>query len=71
MARLFRKLTVVAGAAEAARRYVKNNPEKVNRMAEKAARFVDRRTKGRYHGQIDGAMRKVRSATNPPHRPPH
>ncbi|HEV2781176.1 MAG TPA: antitoxin [Actinophytocola sp.] len=64
MARLLRKLTVVAGAAEAARRYVKNNPEKVNRMAEKAAQFVDKRTKGRYHGKINNAVRKVHSVTD-------
>jgi MT0933-like antitoxin protein len=67
MARLLRRLTGVAGAAEAARRYVKKNPEKVNRMAEKAATFIDKRTKGRYHGQINEAVRKVRSATD--HRP--
>ena len=58
-----RRLTVLVGAAEAARRYVRNNPEKVNRFADKAARFVDKQTKGKYHRHIDGAVRKIRSTT--------
>lgn len=60
MARLFRKLTVLAGAAEAARRYAKNNPEKVARMAENAGRFVDKKTHGKYHSKIEDAVRKVK-----------
>lgn len=63
MARLLSRLTVVAGAAGAASRYIKKNPDKVNRWAEKAGHFVDRRTKGKYHNQITGAVKKVRSAT--------
>jgi hypothetical protein len=59
MARLFRKLTMLAGAAEAARRYAKNNPEKVGRFAENAGRFMDRKTHGKYHRQIENAVRKV------------
>jgi hypothetical protein len=61
MAKLFRKLTVLAGAAEAARRYAKKNPEKVGRMAENAGRFVDKQTKGKYHHQIQNAVRKVQT----------
>jgi hypothetical protein len=61
---LMRRLTVLAGAVEAARRYAKNNPEKINKLADKAGRFVDKRTKGKYHKQIDGAVRKVRSSTS-------
>jgi MT0933-like antitoxin protein len=60
MARLFRKLTVLAGAAAAARNYARKNPEKVARIAENAGRFVDKRTHGKYHTQIEGAVRKVR-----------
>lgn len=60
MAGMFRKLTVLAGAAEAARRYARKNPEKVSRLAENAGRFVDRQTKGKYHNQIQKAVRKVR-----------
>jgi hypothetical protein len=63
---LLRKLTALAGTAEVARRYAKKNPEKVTKLADQAARFVDRRTKGRYHSQIDGAVRKVRQATGGP-----
>jgi antitoxin protein of toxin-antitoxin system len=63
--RLFRKLPALAGAAMAARAYVKKNPEKVNRMASKAGEFVDKRTKGRYHGKIDTAVSKVHSVTGP------
>jgi hypothetical protein len=63
MARLLRKLTVVAGVASAAGRYVKNNPDKINRWAENTGRFIDKRTKGKYHKQIHGAVKKVRSAT--------
>jgi hypothetical protein len=59
MAGMFRKLTVLAGAAEAARRYARKNPEKVSKLAENAGRFVDRQTKGKYHNRIQKAVRKV------------
>ncbi|MDQ3401978.1 MAG: antitoxin [Actinomycetota bacterium] len=61
---LLRKLTALAGAAAAARNYARKNPEKVNRMAQKAAQFVDQRTKGKYRTQIDGVVRKVRTTTD-------
>jgi hypothetical protein len=60
---MMRKLAVVAGAAEAARRYARKNPEKVAEFTDRAAKFVDKQTKGKYHSQIDGAVRKVRQAT--------
>ena len=60
MARLFRKVAVLAGAAEAARRYAKKNPEKVARMAENAGRFVDKQTKGKYHSKIESTVQKVK-----------
>jgi hypothetical protein len=60
---LLRRLTVLATAAGAAQQYIKRNPEKVNRMAAKAGQFVDKRTKGKYHSQIDGVVRKVRQTT--------
>lgn len=60
---LFRKLTVLAGAAETARRYAKKHPDKVNQLADKAGQFVDRTTKGKYSGKIDTAVRKVHKAT--------
>jgi hypothetical protein len=65
MAKLFRKVVVLAGAAEAARRYARKNPEKVNRMAESAGRFVDKQTKGKYRDRINNVVRKVRTETGP------
>lgn len=57
------KVAVLAGAVEAARRYARQNPDKVNKAAGQAGRFVDERTKGKYSSQIDGAVRKVQDAT--------
>jgi len=60
---LLRKLTVLAGAAEAARRYARRNPDKINKLADKAGNFVDKRTKGKYHKKIKGAVQKVHTST--------
>jgi MT0933-like antitoxin protein len=57
------RLITLAGAIEAARRFVKNNPETVGKIAGQAGRFVDEFTKGRFSNQIDGAVRKVQNAT--------
>lgn len=65
---ILRRLTVLAGAFEAARRYMRNNPEKVNRFADQAGRFVNARTKGKYHRHVDGAIRKIRTSTSTPSR---
>ncbi len=54
-----RRITALTGAAEAARRYAKKNPEKVRKYSEKAGAFVDKRTKGKYHDKIDNAVRKI------------
>jgi hypothetical protein len=64
-----KKLTMLAGAAGAARAYARKNPEKVNQVVGKAAKFVDDKTKGKYHQQIAGAVRKVNSVTGPDGRP--
>ncbi len=64
-----RKLTVLAGAAGAARAYAKKNPEKVNQVVGKAAKFADDKTKGKYHQQIAGVVRKVSTVTGPDGRP--
>ncbi len=63
---LLKKLTALAGTAAAARAYARKNPDKVNRMASKAGQFIDKRTKGKYHGQIDNVVHKVRNATGKP-----
>jgi hypothetical protein len=68
---LLKKLTAIAGTAAAARSYARKHPDKVNRAAAKAAQFVDRRTKGKYHNQIDNAVRKVATMTNKQHPPRH
>ncbi len=60
---LLKRLTALAGTAAAARAYARKNPEKVNKMAAKAGQFIDKRTGGKYHHQVDNAMRKVRSMT--------
>jgi hypothetical protein len=57
------KLTVLAGTAGAVRAYAKKNPEKVNEVVGKAAKFVDDKTKGKYHEKVAGAVRKVNSVT--------
>lgn len=59
---LLRRLTVLAGAVEAARRYARNNPEQATKYVDQAAQFVDKQTKGRYSGQITGAAAKAKSA---------
>ena len=61
---LLRKLTVLAGVVEAIRRYARNHPDKVNKLADGAGRFVDRRTKGKYHKKINGAVQKVHTSTD-------
>lgn len=60
---MLRKLTMIAGVAEAARRYVRSHPDQVNRAAGRAAEFVDKQTKGRYHKQINNAVKKVHTGT--------
>jgi hypothetical protein len=58
-----KRLTAIAGTAAAARSYIRKNPDKVNKMAASAAKFIDKRTKGKYHKQIDSAVRKVHHMT--------
>jgi hypothetical protein len=57
---LFRKLAVLATAAEAARRYAKSNPDKAAKFVDQAAQFVDKQTKGKYSGQIHGVASKAK-----------
>ena len=66
---LLKRLTAIAGSAAAARAYARKNPEKVNKMAAKAGQFIDKRTKGKYHHQIDNAVRKVHHMTGRPGHP--
>ena len=59
---MLKKLAVIAAAAEAARRYAKKNPAQASKYVDQAAGFVDKQTKGKYHGQINGAAQKAKSA---------
>jgi hypothetical protein len=56
---LIRRLAALGAAAEAARRYARNNPEKARQYTDRAARFANERTKGRYQGQINAVTRKL------------
>lgn len=66
--RLLRKVAALGAAVAAARSYARQNPEKVNRYADQAAAFVDRKTGGKYRKHIDGAIRQVRKETSVPGR---
>lgn len=46
-----------------AQRYAQQNPDKIRGITDKAARFADQRTKGKYRSQIDNAVRKVDGVT--------
>ena len=59
---MMRKLAMLAAAAEAARRYAKKNPAQASKYVDQAADFVDKQTKGKYHGHINGAAQKAKSA---------
>lgn len=61
--RLFRRLAMLATAADAVRRFAKNNPEQFNRFVERAAGFVDQRTNGKYNKQISGVSKKIKDVT--------
>lgn len=69
MAKLGRKLALLAGAAEAARRYAQKNPDKAGKLLDQAAGFFDKQTKGRYSGQIDGFARKAKDLAGVPSTP--
>ncbi|MGH3979296.1 MAG: antitoxin [Pseudonocardiaceae bacterium] len=51
-----------------AQRYARQNPDKVRGITDKAARFADKRTHGKYRRQIDQAVRKVDGVTGRGHR---
>lgn len=63
MARMLRRLTVIATAAGAANRYVKAHPDKVNKWAAQAGHFIDKRTKGKYHDRVTAVLNKIQSTT--------
>ncbi len=56
-----KNLAALAAAVEAARRYARSNPDKAAKYVDQAAAFLDKQTKGKYSGQIDGVADKVKS----------
>lgn len=50
----FKKAAVMFTAVESARQWARSNPDKASQYIDKATGFVDQRTHGRYHRQIDG-----------------
>lgn len=64
-----RNLAALAAAVEAGRRYARSNPEKAGRYVDQAAAFLDKQTKGKYSGQIDGVIGKVKGAAGLPQTP--
>jgi hypothetical protein len=61
-----KNLAALAAAVEAGRRYARNNPDKAGRYVDQAAAFVDKQTKGKYSGQIDGVVNKVKGVAGLP-----
>jgi hypothetical protein len=66
-----RNLAALAAAVEAGRRYARNNPDKAGQYVDQAAAFVDKQTKGKYKGQIDGVVDKVKGAAGLPRTSRH
>jgi len=61
-----KNLAALAAAVQAGRRYARNNPDKAGKYVDQAAAFVDKQTKGKYSGQIDGVVGKVKGAAGLP-----
>jgi hypothetical protein len=61
-----KNLAALAAAVEAGRRYARSNPDKAGQYVDQAAAFVDKQTKGKYSGHIDGVAGKVKSAAGLP-----
>ena len=61
-----KNLAALAAAVEAARRYARSNPDKAAHYLDQAAAFLDKQTKGKYSGQVNGVVGKVKSAAGLP-----
>ena len=64
-----KNLAALAAAVEAGRRYARSNPDKAGRYVDQAAEFVDNQTTGKYRGQIEGVVSKVKGAAGLPNTP--
>lgn len=49
----FKNVAVLLTAAEAARQWAMNNPDKAETYIDQATGFIDKRTQGKYHSRID------------------
>lgn len=56
------KITLLATAAEAARQWARNNPDKASGYIDKAGQTVNRKTGGKYTKQVTGATAKAKDA---------
>ena len=61
-----KNLAALVAAVEGARRYARSNPDKAAKYIDQAAAFLDKQTKGKYHGQVEGVVGKVKSAAGLP-----
>jgi antitoxin protein of toxin-antitoxin system len=66
-----KNLAALAAAVQYGRSYARKNPDKAGQYVDQAAAFVDKQTKGKYSGQIDGVISKVKSAAGLPSAPRH
>jgi hypothetical protein len=62
-----KNLAALAAAIEAARRYARSNPDKAAKYLDQAAAFVDKQTKGKYTGKVDGVVKQVKGVAGLPH----
>ena len=58
----FKNAAVVLTAAETARQWARNNPDKASGYIDKATGFIDQRTKGKYRSQIDGLSKNAKKS---------
>lgn len=56
----FKNAALVFTAAEGARQWARNNPDKASQYVDKATGFVDKRTQGKYHKQLAGLSQTVK-----------
>ena len=61
-----KNLAALAAAVEAARRYARSNPDKAAKYLDQAAAFLDKQTKGKYSGHVNGVVGKVKGAAGLP-----
>lgn len=56
----FKNVAVMLTAAEAARQWAMNNPEKASSYIDQATGFIDKQTQGKYRSKIDGVSRAAK-----------